>query len=39
MESKYSLFGEKDTAQKYYILHRPDAFEQKQVVIEFCESR
>lgn len=39
MESKYSLFGEKDTAQKYYILHRPDSFQDKEIIIDFCESR
>lgn len=39
MESKYTLFGEKDTSQKYYILHRPDSFEDKDVIIDFSESR
>ena len=39
MESKYTLFGEKDAAQKYYIIHRPDSFEDKDVIIDFSESR
>lgn len=39
MESKYTLFGEKENAQKYYILHRPDAFEDKDIIIDFNESR
>lgn len=39
MESKYSLFWEKEHSQKYYILHRPDAFEDKDVIIDFNESR
>ena len=39
MESKYSLFWEKENSQKYYILHRPDAYEDKDVIIDFNESR
>jgi len=39
MESKYSLFWEKEHSQKYYILHRPDAFDDKDVIIDFNESR
>lgn len=39
MESKFSLFGEKEQAQKYYILHRPDSFTDQEVIIDFNESR